>query len=71
MFNLEEHQRATFFSAPESRCLPASTLKREEREFVVDSGASMHMISEKDVSNVKRTSLDTANHEQKWLRKIV
>ena len=27
------------------RCLPASTLKPEEREFVVDSGASMHMIS--------------------------
>ena len=30
-----------------NRCLPASTLKPEEREFVVDSGASMHMISKK------------------------
>ena len=28
----------------------ASTLKPEEREFVVDSGASMHMISKKDLS---------------------
>ena len=44
---IKEHQRATFFSSPENRCLPASTLKPEEREFVVDSGASMHVISKK------------------------
>ena len=50
MFNLKEHQRATFFSSPENRCLLASTLKPEEREFVVDSRASMHMISKKDLS---------------------
>ena len=42
VFKLKEHERATFFSSPENRCLPASTLKPEEREFVVDSGASMH-----------------------------
>ena len=48
VLKLKEHQRATFFSTPENRCLPASTLKPEEREFVVDSGASMHMISKKD-----------------------
>ena len=45
VFKLKEHQRAAFFSPSENRCLPASTLKPEEREFVVDSGASMHMIS--------------------------
>ena len=33
-----------------NRCLPASNLKLEEREFVVDSVASMHMISKKDLS---------------------
>ena len=44
---LKEHERATFFSLSENRCLPASTPKPEEREFVVDSGASMHMISKK------------------------
>ena len=33
-----------------NRCLPVSTLKPEEREFVVDSGASMHMISKKDLN---------------------
>ena len=42
-----------FFSLSENRCLPASTLKPEERDFVVDSGASMHMISKKDLSNAE------------------
>ena len=40
-----------------NRCLPASTLKPKEREFVVDSGASMHMISKKDLSNAEMDSL--------------
>ena len=31
----------------------ASSLKPEEREFVVDSGASMHMISKKDLSDAE------------------
>ena len=31
----------------------ASTLKLEEREFVVDSGASMHMISKRDSSDAE------------------
>ena len=39
------------------RCLPASTLKPEEREFVVDSGASMHMISKKDLSDAEMDTL--------------
>ena len=47
VLKLKEHQRATFFSPSENRCLPASNLKLEERECVVDSGASMHMISKK------------------------
>ena len=39
-------------TASENRCLPApSTLKPEEREFVVDSSASMHMISKKDLNS--------------------
>ena len=57
VLKLKEHQRATFFSSPENRCLPASTLKPEEREFVVDSGASMHMISKKDLSNAEMDTL--------------
>ena len=45
---LKEKDKATFFS-PEVWCLPApSSTKPQEREFVVDSGASMHMLSRKD-----------------------
>ena len=57
VLKLKEHQRATFFSSPENRCLPASTLKLEEREFVVDSGASMHMFSKKDLSDAEMDTL--------------
>ena len=57
VFKLKEHQRAAFFSSPENRCLPASTLKPEEREFAVDSGASMHMISKKDLSKAEMDTL--------------
>ena len=48
VLKLKEQERATFFSPSENRCLPSpSTLKPEKREFEVDSGASMHMISKK------------------------
>ena len=57
VLKLKEHQRAAFFSPSENRCLPASTLKPEEREFVVDSGASMHMISKKDLSEAEMDTL--------------
>ena len=57
VLKLKEHERAIFFSLSENRCLPASTLKPEEREFVVDSGASMHMISKKDLSNAEMDTL--------------
>ena len=54
---LQEKHKAAFFSPSENRCLPASTLKPEEREFVVDSGASMHTISKKDLSNAEMDTL--------------
>ena len=52
-----EKNKATFFSPSENRCLPASTLKPEEGEFVVDSGASMHMISNKDLNSAEMDTL--------------
>ena len=55
--NLKEHQRATFFSPSENRCRLASNLKPEEREFVVDSSASMHIISKKDLSDAEMDTL--------------
>ena len=57
VLKLKEQERATFFSPSEHRCLPASTLKPEEREFVVDSGASLHMISRKDLSDAEMDTL--------------
>ena len=47
VLKFKEHQRAAFFSPSENWCLPASTLKPEEREFVVDSRVSIRMISKK------------------------
>ena len=57
VFKLKEHEKAAFFSSPENRCLPASTHKPEERECVVDSRASMHMISKKDLSDAEMDTL--------------
>ena len=47
VLKLKEKNKAAFFSPSENRCLPAVNLKPEEREFVVDSGASMRMISKR------------------------
>ena len=57
VYNLKERDRVTFFSPSENWCLPASNLKLEEREFVVDSGASMHMISKKDLGDAEIDTL--------------
>ena len=49
---LKEKDKATFFSNTNEWCLQApSVIKPEEREFVVDSGASMHMLSRKDLNS--------------------
>ena len=39
VLKLKEQERATFFSPSENKGLLASTLKPEEREFVVDYGS--------------------------------
>ena len=57
ILKLKETNKAAFFSSSENRCLPASTLKLEQREFVVDSGASVHMISKKDLSDAEMDTL--------------
>ena len=58
ILKLKEKIKTAFFSPSENRCLPApSTLKPEERELVVDSGASMHMISKKDLNSEEMDTL--------------
>ena len=71
VLKLKEHERATFFSPSENGCLPASTLKPEKKEFVVDSGASMHMISKKDLSKAEMDTFDEIvqsydSHNRQW-----
>ena len=46
IYKLKEKHKATFYSPANKWIMPsASTIKPEEREFVADSGASMHMVS--------------------------
>ena len=61
ILQLKEKDETAFFSLSEKRCLPApSNLKPEEREFVVDSGASMHMISKKDLNSAELETVTTS-----------
>ena len=57
VLKLMEKNNAAFFSPSENRCLSASNLKHEEREFVVDSGASMHMISKNYLNSAEMDTL--------------
>ena len=51
IYKLKNADKATFYTPIEARLLPAPTSKRpEEREFVVDSGTSLHMLSKKELS---------------------
>ena len=60
-WNSKEKHKTTFFSPSENWCLPSpSTIKPEEREFVVDSGASMHMISKKDLNSAELETVTTS-----------
>ena len=49
VLKLKETDKATFFSPTKEWCLPApSVIKLEEREFIVDSGASMHIVEQEN-----------------------
>ena len=57
-FQIQGENKATFFSPSENRCLLAqSNLKPEERKFVVDSEASLRMISKKDLNDAEMDTL--------------
>ena len=57
---LKEKDKATFYSLSEEWVLPAASTKEpEEREFVVDSGASMHFVSKKDVDSAEWETMRT------------
>ena len=73
IIKLKEKDKTAFFSPSENRCLPAtSTPEPEEREFVVDSGASMHMINcKKDLNSAELKTLTNVEksydgHNSQW-----
>ena len=58
ILKLKEKNKAAFLSPSENLCLPApSNIKPEEREFVVDSGASMYIISKKVLISAEMDTL--------------
>ena len=57
MFKIQGEKQSNILLTFGNGCLPASTLEPEEREFVVDSGASMHMINKK--KDLSKAEMDT------------
>ena len=56
-----EAEGETYIYLPEDRSPPApSKIKPKGREFVVDSGASMHMISKKDLNSAELETVTTS-----------
>ena len=53
MYKLKAEDKATFQSHVEIKELVLVSKNTEERMFVVDSGASMHMLSKKDYAQMK------------------
>ena len=54
ILKLKEKDKGTFFSpANEWSLLDPSPIKPQGREFVVDSGASMHMLSRNDLNSAE------------------
>ena len=61
IYKLEEKDKAAFYFPAEEWVLrAASTKEPEEREFAVDSGASMHMVSKKDLDPAELETMRTS-----------
>ena len=54
IYKLKEKEKATFYSPSEEWVLlAASTKELQEREFVVDSGASVHIVTKRDLNSAE------------------
>ena len=61
LYKLKERDKAAFYFPAEEWVLPAASTKEpEEREFVVDSGGSMHMVSKKDLNSAELDTMRTS-----------
>ena len=59
--NSQKKDKAAFHFPTEEWALPAASTKEpEEGEFVVDSGASMHMVSDKDLNSAELATTRTS-----------
>ena len=56
-YQLKAENRASFYSLVEIKARVLVSRNTEERMFVVDSGASMHMLSKKDLSSDEMDTL--------------
>ena len=53
-------KRTTFYFPAQEWVLPAASTKNpEEREFVVDSGAGMHMVSKRELNSAELETMRT------------
>ena len=60
VYELKTRDKVTFYFPTRVWVVPASSAKNpEEREFVIDSDASMHMLSKKDFSSAELETLQT------------
>ena len=60
IYTLKANDKATFFSPAKKWVLPSASSREScEREFVVDSGASMHMVSKKDLDSAELATMRT------------
>ena len=61
IYKLKEKDQVTFYSPAEEWVLPAASTKElEEREFVVDSGAGMLMVSKRDLNSAELETMRTS-----------
>ena len=68
-YKLKEKDKATFCSpAEEWILLAASTKEPEEREFVVESGVSMHMVSKRDRNSAELETVKSLKIRRRLLQ---
>ena len=66
IYKLKEHDKAAFYFLAGEWVLPAASTKEpEEREFVIDLGASMHMVSKEDFNSAELETMRTSRSPTK------
>ena len=64
VYKLKNSHKTMFYVPGEVKAMPPPTTSRrpEEREFVVDSGASMHMMSKKEISSEEMGTVERSRN---------